>query len=68
MKKKLMLLFAVVFAVAFVSSFVGRGADAASCYYRCICSVPHKCCITNGVEVCKPAPNGPLQCTQVYPC
>ena len=39
-----------------------------TCTYRCICSVPHKCCTTNGVTSCKPAPDGPLQCTQVYNC
>lgn len=68
MKKKLVVLFAVVFTVAFLSSYMGRSADAATCYYRCICSVPHKCCVINGVETCKPAPNGPLQCPQGFPC
>jgi len=69
-KKKLIVLFAVVFAVAFASSFLGKGADASlsPCYYKCICSVPHKCCRNNGVETCKPAPDGPLQCTQGFPC
>ena len=38
------------------------------CTYKCICSVPHKCCTTNGVTSCKPAPDGPLQCTQGYNC
>ena len=39
-----------------------------TCTYRCICSVPHRCCTVNGVTSCKPDPNGPLQCTQVYNC
>ena len=39
-----------------------------TCTYRCICSTPHKCCTTNGVTSCKPAPDGPLQCTQRYDC
>jgi hypothetical protein len=38
------------------------------CTYKCICSVPHKCCTVNGVTSCKPAPDGPLQCTQGYNC
>jgi hypothetical protein len=38
------------------------------CTYKCICSVPHRCCTTNGVTSCKPAPDGPLQCTQVQNC
>ena len=36
-------------------------SEAALCTWRCICSVPHKCCGT----ACKPDPNGPLQCPQV---
>ena len=69
MKKRLIVLLALVFAAAFASSFIGTGADAAlNCYYKCICSVPHKCCRYNGVESCKPAPDGPLQCPQNYPC
>lgn len=38
--------------------------EAQTCTYRCICSVPHKCCGT----ACKPDPNGPIQCPQVYEC
>ena len=70
MRKRLIVLLALVFAAAFASSFIGTGADAAlsNCYYKCICSVPHKCCRVNGVESCKPAPDGPLQCPQNYPC
>ena len=65
MKKKPLVLFALVFAASFASGFVGKSADAFNCYYKCICSVPHKCCRNNGVETCKPAPGGPLQCPQV---
>jgi hypothetical protein len=43
-------------------------AGFSTCTYRCICSVPNKCCTTNGVTSCKPAPDGPLQCTQVQNC
>jgi hypothetical protein len=69
-KKRLTVLFALVFAVAFLASYLGRSADAAptTCYYKCICSVPHKCCKTNGVESCKPVPDAPIACTQSYPC
>ena len=69
-KRKWTVLFAIVFAVAFLASYLGRNADAArvTCYYKCVCSVPHKCCVNNGVETCKPVPDGPIQCTQSYPC
>ena len=40
-------------------------AGFSSCTYRCICSVPYKCCTSRGVTSCKPAPDGPLQCPQV---
>lgn len=68
MRKLIAALF-LVFAVAFVVGVVGTGtADAGPCFYKCICSVPHKCCTSNGVTTCKPAPDGPLQCTQGYDC
>ena len=35
------------------------------CTYKCICSVPSRCCTSNGVTTCKPAPESPLQCPQV---
>jgi len=66
MSRKFFGLLLLVFTLAFLAGFGGtRGADASNCYYRCICSVPHKCCKVNGVETCKPVQFSPLQCPQV---
>jgi hypothetical protein len=54
-----------VFAVALVIGMTMPSADAGPCYYKCICSVPHKCCVLNGVETCKKVSNSPLQCPQI---
>ena len=48
-------------AAVFQSTEAGFGP----CTYRCICSVPYKCCTSGGVTSCKPAPDGPIQCPQV---
>jgi hypothetical protein len=66
--RKAFAVLSVVFALAFVIGASMPAAEAGPCYYKCICSVPHKCCINNGVEVCKKVTNSPIQCTQVYPC
>jgi hypothetical protein len=66
--RKALLLLMAVFVLALVVGATLPTADAANCYYRCICSVPHKCCIVNGVEVCKKANPSPIQCPQDYPC
>ncbi len=66
--KKILALLVGVLAVSFAFGFFSKSADAANCYYRCICSVPHKCCVTNGVETCKPVSIAPIQCTQNFPC
>ncbi len=63
-RKALLLL--AVFAVAFVASAIHSKADAANCYYKCICGRSNKCCIVNGVETCKPAAG--ILCPQSYPC
>lgn len=60
--KRLLLVASVLFGIGFAYGASLAPADAGPCYYRCICGVPHKCCMNNGVETCKPAPNGPLQC------
>ena len=68
--RKAMAVIGVLGAFAFGASALLDTANAgfSVCSYRCICSVPHKCCTTNGVTSCKPAPDGPLQCTQGMPC
>jgi hypothetical protein len=62
MSKIVLLSLALVATLAAASS--AKPAEAALCSYRCICSVPYKCCGTT----CTPAPDGPLQCPQVYNC
>ena len=66
--KKAMAVGFTVFAVAFVVGLTMPSADAGPCYYKCICSVPHKCCVNNGVETCKKVSPSPIQCTQSFPC
>ena len=68
--RKAVAIMLLVFVMAFLAgASIPSTADAGPCYYKCICSVPHKCCINAyGVEVCKPVPNGPIQCPQVFPC
>lgn len=68
MSRKIFSLLLLVFTVCFFIGFSGNRANAADCYYKCICSVPHKCCRVNGVETCKRVLNSPLQCPQVQPC
>jgi hypothetical protein len=68
MRKTFAVLLAV-FAVTFIAGAMAMpDASAGPCFYRCICSVPHKCCTTNGVTTCKPVKDSPIQCTQVYDC
>jgi len=57
-----------VLALGTAALFERAEAAFTVCTYKCICSVPHRCCNVNGVTSCKPDPNGPLQCTQVYNC
>jgi hypothetical protein len=68
--RKTILLLAAIFTLALVVGAVLPTANAAfaPCTYRCICSVPHRCCTVNGVTTCKPDPSSPLQCTQSQPC
>lgn len=57
-----------VLAFGIVTLVTPVNAAIGNCTYRCICSVPHRCCTVNGVTTCKPDRNGPLQCTQVQNC
>ena len=67
MRKALAVLF-IVFALAFLLGATIPTAQAVPCYYKCICSFPHKCCIVNGVEVCKRVIYAPIECPQDFPC
>jgi hypothetical protein len=61
--RKIVLL-SLVLAAAFATTVSTPNlAEAGFCVptYRCICSVPYKCC----GDVCSPDPNSPLQCPQV---
>jgi len=68
--RKALSVFTVLGALAIGTSALLQPAAAgfSSCTYKCVCSVPYKCCTTNGVTSCKPAPDGPLQCTQNQSC
>jgi hypothetical protein len=68
--RKALTVVGILGVVAFGSAALFSNVDAAfsTCTYKCVCSVPYKCCTTNGVTSCKPAPDGPLQCTQGYNC
>jgi len=69
MRKTLTVAFAVLTFVFGAAALLQRSEAAFSvCGYKCICSVPNYCCTSGGVTKCKPAPNGPLQCTQGYEC
>lgn len=58
----------VLLSLALVATLAASTTPSAEAFctvtWKCICSVPHKCCGT----VCKPDPNGPIQCPQVYEC
>jgi len=68
--RKVLTMLGILAVLALGSAALFQRAEAAfaACKYKCICSVPHRCCTLNGVTTCKPDPNGPLQCTQVYNC
>jgi len=68
--RKALTVVGILGVIAFGTATLFDRTDAAfsTCSYRCICSVPYKCCTTNGVTSCKPAPDGPLQWTQGYNC
>lgn len=66
MRKIVLLSLALVATLAAAAS-TPNTAEAAFCAnptWKCICSVPYKCCGTT----CSPDPNGPLQCPQVQNC
>jgi len=61
--RKIVLLSLALAAVLATTVSAPKLAEAGFCVptYRCICSVPNKCC----GDVCTPDPNSPLQCPQV---
>ena len=68
--RKALTVLSLLGVIAFGTAALFERAEAAFtvCTYKCICSVPNRCCTTNGVTTCKPAPDGPLQCTQGQNC
>jgi len=65
--RKVLSTIGVLAVLAFGTAALFDRAEAAfsPCTYKCICSVPSRCCTSNGVTTCKPAPESPLQCPQV---
>ncbi len=58
-----------VFALGLSVGLSTPNAEAAFCYWTCGCNgVPYKCCVTPYGTACKPDPNGPIQCPQIYDC
>jgi hypothetical protein len=57
-----------VFAMGAVVGLRAPGAQAGPCFYKCICSVPYKCCTTSYGTSCKKDTSGTFQCPQVYDC
>jgi hypothetical protein len=62
----------VLVGIFAIGAFVGLStapAQAGMCYWMCGCNgVPYKCCITPSGPVCKPDPNGPINCPQGENC
>jgi hypothetical protein len=58
-----------VFALGLSVGLHTPSVEAGFCYWTCGCNgVPYKCCITPFGVVCKPDPNGPIQCPQIADC
>ena len=67
-KRSAFLVLAVVFGLGAIVGMRTPGAQAGPCYYKCICSVPYKCCTTIYGTSCKKDTSGAFQCTQNYDC
>lgn len=67
-KRTAFLVLAVVFSIGSVAGMKTQSAQAGPCFYRCICSVPYKCCTTPNGTSCKKDTSGTFQCTQQYDC
>jgi hypothetical protein len=69
MRKRLVFsVLATVFALGAVVGLKTTGAEAGPCFYKCICSVPYKCCTTPFGTSCKKDTSGTFQCPQVQDC
>lgn len=64
-KRPAFLVLVVVFALGAIVGMKAPGAEAASCFYKCICSVPYKCCTTPFGTSCKKDTSGTFNCPQV---
>lgn len=62
---KTLRLLGIVFVLTFAVGASMVKVQAGPCRYKCICGTPYKCCTTNGVESCKPAPDAPIACPQI---
>ena len=67
-KTTVLLVLVTVFGLGAVVGMKTPGAQAGPCFYKCICSVPYKCCNTPTGTSCKKDTSGTFQCPQVYDC
>jgi hypothetical protein len=59
------LVLAGVFGFGAIVGLSTKSAQAGPCFYRCICSVAHKCCTGVNGTTCKPVPDAFIGCPQV---
>jgi hypothetical protein len=64
-KRAALLLLTIVFVMGAVVGMKAPSAQAGPCFYKCICSVPYKCCTTPFGTSCKKDTSGTFQCPQV---
>jgi len=60
-KRNVLLVLVMVFGLGALVGFRTSTAQAAPCFWRCICGTPYKCCGT----ACKVDRSGPIQCPQI---
>lgn len=66
-KRMAFMVLVVVFGLGALVGLRAPSAQAGPCFYKCICSVPYKCCTTSSGTTCKKDTSGGIQCPQ-YDC
>jgi hypothetical protein len=64
-KRFAFLVLTVVFGIGALIGTSTNAAQPGSCFYKCICSVPYKCCTTPYGTSCKVDTSGTIGCPQV---
>jgi hypothetical protein len=64
-KRFAFLVLAVVFSIGALVGMRTPAAQAGPCFFKCICSVPYKCCTTPYGTSCKKDTSGTFNCPQV---